>query len=295
MMKFYAVARGRATGIFRTWSDAKSSVHGVSGALVRSFTTEADAKAYLKSCRPLTSDTAVTSAIGAGAGAGFLLGAAASSSGASRGHGSLHHSFLLRFDGACTGNPGPGGAGALIYGLPPAVAGELTLEDAAGRARGWEPVWFGCQKLDPNVTNNVAEYEGLILGLLAVRRVGLDRDGAQLTVQGDSELIIRQVRGEYEVKAEHLKPLHRKVTKLLAELSARNVRVTLGHVLRACNAEADRLSNEGLLGTSSKITDALTRYGGWESASQTAAPPLAGAKRARAQEDDGGSADERSR
>jgi len=175
-------------------------------------------------------------------------------------------SFLLRFDGACVGNPGPGGAGAVLYGVPAgAGAAALGADDAAGVARGgWEPLWMGAARCGRATTNNVAEYRGLLLGLRAALRLGVARAGARLAVQGDSELVVRQVAGDYDVKAEHLKPLRAEAAALLAELRARSVRVELAHVLRACNAEADRLSNVGLeRDLSAPRADALARFGCW--------------------------------
>jgi ribonuclease HI len=165
----------------------------------------------------------------------------------------------------------------------------VALDDASGAARGWAVLWTGCAFVGRETTNNVAEYAGLLLGLRAVLRVGVARAGARLFVQGDSELVVRQVVGDYDVRAEHLKPLRAEAAALVAELRARRVDVALSHVLRACNAEADRLSNVGLeRDMSAPRADALARFGCW-------APPDAGdagdappAKRGRDEGEDGG-------
>src|SRR5918994_15384 len=84
-------------------------------------------------------------------------------------------------------------------------------------------------------TNNVAEYQALLLGL----ERALSRGARQVELIGDSELVVRQVRGEYKVKDEALKGLYAKVVKALADFDSWSIR----HVRREQNAEADRLVN----------------------------------------------------
>jgi ribonuclease HI len=242
MAKCYAVARGRRVGVLRTWQEVKDSTHRFSGAMYRAFSSDAEAKAFVAAHTGTARSSAAISTI---------------ESSASSRIPSSGRSFLLRFDGACVGNPGPGGAGALLYGVPDLAgvdglgsgwgASSSSLDDASGVARGkWEPLWEGASFVGGSTTNNVAEYRGLIMGLDAALRIGVAQPGARLCVQGDSELIIRQVLGEYEVKAEHLKPLRREAASLIERIRQRRVSVTVSHVLRHCNSEADRLSNVGL-------------------------------------------------
>ena len=278
--KFYAVARGRSVGVFRRWGEVLESTQRFSGAMFRGFTSDAEARAFVtthaarSSVAPPqpTTTTTTTSVVdvGSATGGATSLGSSSSTTG---------FSFLLRFDGACVGNPGPGGAGALLYGVPDGGdvasgtgtgwgAASSALDDAAGVARGgWTPLWEGAAYVGSSTTNNVAEYNGLILGLVGALKVGVGRQGARLCVQGDSELIIRQVLGEYEVKAEHLKPLRAEAARLIAVLRSRKTVVVVSHVLRHCNAEADRLSNVGLTRIDSVFerphTDALARFKCW--------------------------------
>lgn len=84
-------------------------------------------------------------------------------------------------------------------------------------------------------TNNVAEYQALIAGLEASRTKGVD----DLAVRLDSLLLVRQVNGEFRVKAENLKPLHRRAVGLLREFA----RVEVAHVRRHLNSRADALAN----------------------------------------------------
>jgi len=135
--------------------------------------------------------------------------------------------WTLRCDGGARGNPGPG---ALGYALFDPTGGEV---EARGERIG-------------TVTNNVAEYQALIAGLEAARRHGADR----LLVCMDSELVVRQMTGEYRVKHPGLKPLHQKAKDALERLG----QVRFRAVRREENARADALVNDTLdngLGTES--------------------------------------------
>jgi len=128
-------------------------------------------------------------------------------------------SWILRCDGGARGNPGPAASG-------------YVLEDPQGQvveARG--------QYLGP-ATNNVAEYRALIAGLEAAVRLG----ATPLRVCMDSELVVRQMTGEYRVKNAGLIPLNEEAHRLAARIRPLEFRA----VRRAENAEADRLVNEAL-------------------------------------------------
>jgi len=87
-------------------------------------------------------------------------------------------------------------------------------------------------------TNNVAEYKALLLGLLRALQHGIRR----LEVRADSELMIKQLRGEYQVRAEGLKPLFAEAKGMIGRFEA----VRLVHVRREQNVEADRLANQAI-------------------------------------------------
>ena len=87
-------------------------------------------------------------------------------------------------------------------------------------------------------TNNVAEYNGL----LAALRYALDHGHRDVRIKADSELLVKQMRGEYKVKHPGLQPLHEEARRLVARLG----RVTFEHIPRTLNKEADRLSNLGM-------------------------------------------------
>ena len=128
-------------------------------------------------------------------------------------------SWVVRCDGGSHGNPGPGAA---AYALFDSSGAEIE-------ARG---EYLGA------VTNNVAEYRGLIGGLRAAARHG----AAALKVYMDSELVVKQMTGEYRVKHVGLKPLHEEARRQAAHIS----RVEYHAVRREQNARADQLVNETL-------------------------------------------------
>ena len=127
--------------------------------------------------------------------------------------------WLLMIDGAARGNPGDAGCGAVICDGTGAVVRELSRY--LGRS-----------------TNNVAEYEGLLMGLEAL----LQLERKNIRVQSDSQLLVRQLNGEYRVKDEKLKLLHQRATSLLRQFQSYRI----FHVYREMNKLADRLANRGI-------------------------------------------------
>jgi probable phosphoglycerate mutase len=124
-------------------------------------------------------------------------------------------------DGGARGNPGPA-----AYGIVLKKADGSTLV-AAGKYVG-------------RATNNVAEYYGLIAALDAAAQHGVRR----LRVESDSELMVRQMRGEYRVKSPDLRPLHERAERLARGFE----HFEITHVPREKNREADRLVNAALDG-----------------------------------------------
>jgi len=127
--------------------------------------------------------------------------------------------LTVHVDGGARGNPGPAAIAAVVSDAGGEVIDSAT--EVIGRA-----------------TNNVAEYRALILGIEHATALG----ATELEIIGDSELIVKQVRGEYKVKNADMKPLHAAATAALGRLDAWSIR----HVRRELNAEADRLVNEAL-------------------------------------------------
>jgi ribonuclease HI len=129
--------------------------------------------------------------------------------------------LTVHVDGGARGHPGPAAAGAVIRD----ESGEILLE--VGEKIGI-------------ATNNVAEYKALLLGIARAKELGAER----LELIGDSELIVKQVRGEYRVKDQGLKPLHAEVRAALEPLEEWSIK----HVRREHNVDADRLVNATLDG-----------------------------------------------
>jgi ribonuclease HI len=126
---------------------------------------------------------------------------------------------VVHVDGGARGNPGPAAAAAVVS----TPDGEV-LDEAAER--------LGV------ATNNVAEYRGLLLGLMRAKELG----ATEVEVVNDSELVAKQVNGQYKVKHPDMKPLHAAATAVLGEFASWRVR----SVPRAQNAHADALVNQAL-------------------------------------------------
>jgi ribonuclease HI len=133
----------------------------------------------------------------------------------------LAERLVVNVDGGARGNPGPAAIAAVIA----TPDGEVL--ESRGEAIG-------------TATNNVAEYRALLLGIERAAALG----AAEVELVGDSELVVRQVKGEYKVKDASLRELHAEVKRALAPFESWSIR----HVRREHNSEADRLVNRALDG-----------------------------------------------
>ncbi len=122
-------------------------------------------------------------------------------------------------DGGSRGNPGPAAYGVFIQGASGEALAELS--EFLGVA-----------------TNNVAEYRGL----LAALGWAVEHGASELRVVSDSELMVKQIKGQYSVKSPDLKPLYEEAKRRAAKLD----RFEMQHVLRGKNQNADRLANEAM-------------------------------------------------
>jgi len=136
--------------------------------------------------------------------------------------------IVAYIDGGARGNPGPAGYGVRIQSADGIVLDEL--HGALGIA-----------------TNNVAEYNGL----LAALQWAVKNNVSRLHIRADSELLVKQMRGEYKVKNPGLQPLHVRARLLVAELD----NVKFEHIRREFNKEADRLSNLGMDEAEAQLKD----------------------------------------
>ncbi|WP_213975801.1 ribonuclease HI family protein [Tepidanaerobacter acetatoxydans] len=122
-------------------------------------------------------------------------------------------------DGASRGNPGNAGIGVLLMDENQNVIKEISE-------------YIG------ETTNNIAEYTAMITAL----KEALEMDCDEIEVISDSELMVKQINKEYQVKNEGLKPLYKEICKLLEEFKSYTVR----HVRRENNKRADELANRGI-------------------------------------------------
>lgn len=127
--------------------------------------------------------------------------------------------FTAHCDGGSRGNPGPSGFGAVIEAPGGAIAAELSE-------------FLGVQ------TNNYAEYSGLI----GVLNWAIENSATHLRVVSDSELMVKQIKGEYKVSSPAIRPLWEQARALARKLDGFEIR----HTLRGGNKTADRLANEAM-------------------------------------------------
>src|SRR5436305_4014260 len=128
-------------------------------------------------------------------------------------------SVVVHVDGGARGNPGPAAVAAVATGTDGSVLGERSA-------------YIG------EATNNVAEYRAVLLGLELGRSLG----ARSVEVVNDSELVARQIGGQYKVKNPGLRPLWQEAMAALREFE----RWSVSNVPRAMNARADELVNEAL-------------------------------------------------
>jgi probable phosphoglycerate mutase len=127
-------------------------------------------------------------------------------------------SATANIDGGSRGNPGPAGYGVRVEKEDGSI---VELKEAL-----------------PLATNNVAEYSGL----LAALRWAADNAITTLHIRSDSELLVKQMKGQYRVKNSGLQPLYEEAVALSRTIG----RVTFEHVRREFNKDADRLANEAM-------------------------------------------------
>jgi len=130
-----------------------------------------------------------------------------------------NQTYALEFDGASKGNPGPAGLGVVIYDSTGAIVHKL------GQAL-------------PESTNNEAEYEACIAGLKLAKKLGIKR----LSIRTDSELVAKQLTGEYKIRKRELIELASQVNSLLDGFESYTIR----HIPREQNVLADKLASSAI-------------------------------------------------
>jgi ribonuclease HI len=139
--------------------------------------------------------------------------------------------FQANIDGGSRGNPGPASYGVVVRN----ERGEIVAK---------------LKKYIGRMTNNVAEYYGLIAALDYAQSNGV----RALRIESDSELLVRQMRGHYKVKSRDLRPLFERAKKMSQTFES----FRIDHVYREQNTEADALANEALDETSGKPKPSVT-------------------------------------
>ena len=128
-------------------------------------------------------------------------------------------SYTLYFDGACRGNPGRSSYGLVVFDKD----GNEILND-----KGYIGI----------TTNNVAEYCGLLRGLIICEKMGI----TDLNVKGDSNLVIQHVTGKWKVRNKNLKKIHTQIKEIDKNFKS----ISYKHVYRKFNKRADALANQAL-------------------------------------------------
>lgn len=142
---------------------------------------------------------------------------------------SFYHRIILYFDGASRSNPrGPAGCGWKLYEMDDNGADGYLIMDQG-------------DYLGYNVSNNQAEYQGLINGLQYIQ-FNISCNG--LYIRGDSEIVIRQMEGDYQVRSHNIRSYHADAKNLLNYIDCDYY--NFRHIARDRNWEADELANEAI-------------------------------------------------
>jgi ribonuclease HI len=257
--KWYAVAKGRSgPAIYASWDECKAQTLGFSGAIYKSFKTREEAQTFIRSNAPAPAAAAASSAPSSNV-AGKKR--ARDVSDASRSKRSSNHQqqtlnnkngasqITIHFDGGSRGNPGIAGAGAEVVVIKNATPPIITK-------------YFIRQFCGMRETNNHAEYQGLISGLEHARTLlgeltvpsstslptSVSKPMFNLQVFGDSNLIIQQLRGNWQCKNDNIRPLYLRCQRLIHEIRQidKNSIVSFDHIYREQNKVADQLANEAM-------------------------------------------------
>jgi len=233
-MRFYAVAAGHATGVFTDWDRAAAMIKDFPGGILASFEAIEDAYVFVKKHekpghKPHTFDWKPSGTRPDPAAVDDEPEEIDDSpvpeppAKKQKIHGpATENVYRMWFDGACNGN-----------GSQEAVAGAgYVIKDPGGLTVQRGIVYIG------RATNNQAEYAGLEAGLKAARDAGIKK----MRVIGDSELVIRQMIGNYKVKNDNLKAVHARAQELYRDFK----HVLFEHVLPDNNKEVDALSKQAI-------------------------------------------------
>lgn len=266
-MKWYAVAKGRGgPAIYASWDECKAQTLGFSGAIYKSFKTREEAQSFIRfnAPAPAAAAAAASSAPSSNmAGRKRTRGGVSDASQSKRSSNHHHQTsnrsnkngasvqVTIHFDGGSRGNPGIAGAGAevvVIKNATPPIITKYLIRQFCGMRE----------------TNNHAEYQGLISGLEHARTLlgeltvpsstslptSMSKPLFNLQVFGDSNLIIQQLRGNWQCKNDNIRPLYLRCQRLIHEIRQidknSNNNVSFDHIYREQNKVADQLANEAM-------------------------------------------------
>jgi ribonuclease HI len=219
--QYYAVAKGRNAGIYRTWDETARQVLGFTNAVFKGFVTLSEAQQFFDTHNNQpTGDNQLE--LVATEGRKRQVETQQPSTSQPLPHHNL--SLVLNFDGASRGNPGLASFGALLVDQSSTA---ITI-----------PVWTASEFMGPRHTNNEAEFAGLIAGLGAALRLGCD----DITAVGDSNLVIKAMMGTNRIQSERLKKYYDSAAALKKKFKKFHAR----HIDRAYNSAADKLANLAL-------------------------------------------------
>ena len=165
---------------------------------------------------------------------------------------------LLTFDGASRSNPGHAGAASMLLYLTSFDRGYNEDGEASGEICEHDDcVWGSSYYIGKKITNNQSEYLALIHGLEACtpNYPHKDKEIEHLTISGDSELVIKQLKGEYQCKHSKLIPLYEKAKRLIEKVKQTGATVELVWIPREENVRCDHLAN--------MVIDRELRLGDW--------------------------------
>lgn len=143
-------------------------------------------------------------------------------------------SYYIAFDGASRGNPGISGCGGYIYSIDKDTNQEIEIKRF--------------NKFLGTSTNNVAEYNGLLLGIQTFNTYcnerNINKKGISLTILGDSKLVIQQMQGLWKIKNDKIKNIYNEIMKYIHDYDTDSIQYK--HVYRTFNTIADELANDAI-------------------------------------------------
>jgi ribonuclease HI len=211
MTRYYAVASGKVPGVYLTWNECRDQVIGIKGSRFKAFDSLEEANSFISAGGIIIEKDLITPP--------KVKSKRPRSDEKDIEPIELPKDwYLLKCDGGCR-NPSLGAGGAVCWNDKM----KIVFEE-------------GILLTTPlKQTNNVSEYTGVLIGL----RTALKHNVKKIRVQLDSKLIVQQVKGHWQINAEHLIPLYKEVKELQLQFEEFEIE----HIRREFNTEADKICN----------------------------------------------------